>query len=207
MATHRDNQSDRAVFAFPGAAGEAATVIVVGKCGQGWQVFPGAHKTTVTMTDPHAPRLIEALRAASRQPRMTPRRDGAPILSRRGAEHLLHGLLSLTSGLPSTPCPDGEPSRPDRPLLSGRSGLPHRTCDPWPARCESDPCPGPAAVHASLGHSPGTQRWARRRPDRLLARPDTPSEGVQARCPGDHACAGRRNTARWSRRRGQQCYP
>ncbi len=50
------------------------------------------------------------------------------------------------------------------------------------------------------------QRWARGHPDRLLARPDTPSEGVQARCPGDHACAGRRNTARWSRR-GQQCYP
>lgn len=39
MATYRGNQSDRAVFAFPGPAGEAATIIVVCKCGPGWQVF------------------------------------------------------------------------------------------------------------------------------------------------------------------------
>ncbi|MGH3796651.1 MAG: hypothetical protein ACRDSP_17390 [Pseudonocardiaceae bacterium] len=69
METFSEGQSDRAVLVFRGLDGCAATVIVMRRRGQVWLVFNGAEKTTVVMSDTHAARLIEALGAASRQPR------------------------------------------------------------------------------------------------------------------------------------------
>ena len=69
VQTHSESESDRAVLAFRGPDGQAATVIVIRKRGRVWLVLNGAEKTTIAMTDPQAAQLIEALRAASRNPR------------------------------------------------------------------------------------------------------------------------------------------
>jgi streptogramin lyase len=67
MELHSESESDRAVLAFRGPRGEAATVIVMRKNGKVWMVFNGALKTTVAMTDEHADQLTEAVTAASRR--------------------------------------------------------------------------------------------------------------------------------------------
>jgi hypothetical protein len=66
MELHSESESDRAVLAFRGPRGEAATVIVMRRSGKVWMVFNGAVKTTVAMTDAHAGQLTEAVTAASR---------------------------------------------------------------------------------------------------------------------------------------------
>lgn len=65
-ATYSENESDRAVLAFRGPEGEAATVIIMRRSTRIWVVFNGAVKTTVALTDPQAGQMIEAIRAASR---------------------------------------------------------------------------------------------------------------------------------------------
>jgi streptogramin lyase len=67
MELHSESESDRAVLAFRGPLGEAATVIVMRKNGKVWMVFNGALKTTVAMSDAHAGQLTEAVTAASRR--------------------------------------------------------------------------------------------------------------------------------------------
>ncbi|MGH3795394.1 MAG: hypothetical protein ACRDSP_10925 [Pseudonocardiaceae bacterium] len=69
MQTYSESQSDRTVLAFRGPDGEAATVIIMRMDSHVWLVLNGAVKTTVTMTDPQAVQLIEAVRVASRTPR------------------------------------------------------------------------------------------------------------------------------------------
>jgi hypothetical protein len=44
-------------------------VIVMGKRGQVWLVFPGVNKTTVAMTAAQATHLIKAISVASGRPR------------------------------------------------------------------------------------------------------------------------------------------
>ncbi|HEU0089660.1 MAG TPA: hypothetical protein VFQ77_18775 [Pseudonocardiaceae bacterium] len=69
METYSESQSDRTVLAFHGPAGEAATVIVMRRRDRVWLVLNGAEQTTITMTDTHTGKLIDALHAASRSPR------------------------------------------------------------------------------------------------------------------------------------------
>lgn len=69
METYSESQSDRTVLAFRGPEGDAATVIIMRKSRKVWLVLNGAMKTTIAMSDPEAARLIEAVSAASRQPR------------------------------------------------------------------------------------------------------------------------------------------
>jgi hypothetical protein len=64
--TYSESQSDRAVLAFRGPAGQAATVIVLRRHNRVWLVFDGAEKTTVAMSDPQATQLVAAITAASR---------------------------------------------------------------------------------------------------------------------------------------------
>lgn len=66
METYSESQSDRAVLAFRGPEGHAATVIIMRRRAKVWLVLNGAEKTTVTMTDAQAEQLIEAIRAAAR---------------------------------------------------------------------------------------------------------------------------------------------
>lgn len=64
MRVHSEQESYRATIGLRTPEGERATVIIMRRDGEVWVTFNGAIKTTVTMSDPEAAQLLEAVTAA-----------------------------------------------------------------------------------------------------------------------------------------------
>lgn len=64
MDVHSERESFREVLALRTPEGHAATVIVMRRDSSVWVTFHGAIKTTVTLSDPQAGHLVDAITTA-----------------------------------------------------------------------------------------------------------------------------------------------